>query len=98
MEHKDGPFKVYMASGTDRTMWGPLIEKAYAKFTGNYDGIVVGGSTSEFIRVLTGLPGFTYVTKKTESPIRIITEAIRNGDIVTCGTLSNQTLISKILG
>jgi hypothetical protein len=92
MEYKDGPFQVYMSSGTDGTMWGPLIEKVYAKFIGNYDGIVTGGSASEFIRALTGLPGFTFVTNKTENPIKVITEAVRNGDIVTCGTLKNQTI------
>jgi len=66
-----------MASGTSGSMWGPLIEKGYAKFVGNYDGIANGGSASEFIRTLTGLPGFTFVTNKTDNAVRIITEAIR---------------------
>jgi hypothetical protein len=87
-----------MASGTDGSMWGPLLEKAYAKFIGHYDSIVNGGSASEFIRTLTGMPGFTYVTKKTDNPIKIIAEAIRKGDIVTCGTLLNQTLSKRALG
>jgi len=75
-----------MASGTGGTMWGPLLEKSYAKFLGNYDRLVDGGSTNEFIRTLTGFPGFTYVTKKTTDPIKLITDAVRKGDIVTCGT------------
>lgn len=54
-----------MATGTNGYMWGPLIEKAYAKFAGSYDAISNGGSASEFIRTFIGLPGFTYVTNKT---------------------------------
>ena len=98
MESEEGPFQVYMARGTDGSMWGPIIEKAYAKFIGHYDRISSGGSANEFIRTLTGLPGFTYTTKKTENPIKIITEAIRKGDIVTCGTLLNQTANRQVLG
>lgn len=98
MDLRDGQFQVFMARGTDGSMWGPIIEKAYAKFIGHYDRISSGGSANEFIRTLTGLPGFTYSTKKTENPIKIITEAIRKGDIVTCGTLLNQTMSRQVLG
>ena len=77
MDVKDGPFLVYMATGNNGYMWGPLLEKAYAKFVGSYDNISNGGSSSEFIRTLTGLPGFTYVTNKTQNAVRLITEALR---------------------
>jgi len=40
---------------------------------------------------LTGLPGFTFVTKKTANAVAIIREALNQGDIVTCGTPSKQT-------
>ena len=78
-----------MASGTSGYSWGPLIEKAYAKFVGSYDGISNGGSASEFIRTFTGLPGFTFVTNKTQNAVGLITEALRQGDVVTCGTPAN---------
>lgn len=80
-----------MAQGINGHNWGPLLEKAYAKFVGSYDLISNAGSTNEFIRLLTGLPGFTFVTKKTANAVAIIREALNQGDIVTCGTPSKQT-------
>ena len=40
-------------------MWGPLIEKAYAKMNGNYL-FVNGGYVENGIRTLVGAPVFTY--------------------------------------
>ena len=41
-------------------MWGPMIEKIWAKSNGNYDNIV-GGATSEAINFLTGAPSKRYI-------------------------------------
>jgi hypothetical protein len=53
-------------------MWGPLLEKAFAKFSGSYNAIAHGVSSIEFLRVIKGLPGFTYVTKLTPNFISLI--------------------------
>jgi len=53
-------------------MWGPLLEKAFAKFSGSYNAITYGVSSIEFLRAIKGLPGFTYVTKKTPNYISLI--------------------------
>jgi len=33
-----------MAEGVNNTMWGPILEKAYAKFIGSYERIASGES------------------------------------------------------
>jgi len=42
-------------------MWGPIIEKAYAKVKGNYLN-AEGGLVANGIRALTGIPVFMYKT------------------------------------
>lgn len=54
-----------MAEGVNNTMWGPLLEKAYAKFVGSYLSLATGGVSSESMRALTGFPGFMYNTSAT---------------------------------
>jgi hypothetical protein len=45
--------------GDDRSLWGPIVEKAWAKIVGNYKradyGLIKTG-----IRVITGAPTFGY--------------------------------------
>lgn len=54
-----------MAENIDKIMWGPLLEKGYAKFAGSYEKISKGGTASEAIRAMTGFPGFVHVTRRT---------------------------------
>lgn len=51
-----------MAEGTNNSMWGPILEKSYAKFIGSYEKIATGGVSSEVIHALTNMPGFVYKT------------------------------------
>jgi len=44
-----------------KNMWGPIIEKAYAKVKGNYLN-AEGGVVENSIRALTGIPVFRYLT------------------------------------
>jgi hypothetical protein len=49
-----------MAEGVNNVMWGPLLEKGYARFIGTYERIAIGGVASEAIRAMTNFPGFLY--------------------------------------
>jgi hypothetical protein len=66
-----GVFSAF-GNGLDNTMWGPLLEKAFAKFSGSYNAIAHGVSSIEFVRATKGLPGFTFVTKSTPNFISLI--------------------------
>lgn len=79
-----------MADGGNNTMWGPLVEKAYATFMGSYANIDKKGVASEVMRVLANLPGFIYNTQTTDNIWEQINIAILNGDIVTGRTDGNQ--------
>lgn len=75
-----------MAEGTDNVMWGPILEKAYAKFAGSYEKISTGGVVSEAIRSLTNMPGFVYPTAQAKEPFEKIQTALSQGDVVTCSS------------
>lgn len=62
-----GMTNLLMSEGVNNTMWGPLIEKAYATFVGNYLTIATGGVSSETVRALTGFPGFMYNSIETQN-------------------------------
>ena len=53
-------------------MWGPLIEKAYAKLVGSYISLARGGAASEAIRAITGFPSFVFNTSSSNSTWEII--------------------------
>lgn len=62
LNRPSGPDKYTLKAanvGDDRSLWGPLVEKAWAKIVENYDnsdyGLLKNG-----IRVLTGAPVFGY--------------------------------------
>lgn len=46
---------VFAKVGDDNALWGPLVEKAFAKFHGNYQHIISGRSI-DGLRELTGAP------------------------------------------
>ena len=48
-----------MRPGPDKALWGPLVEKAFAKFHGSYESIV-GGNPAEGVRFLTGSPAMEF--------------------------------------
>ncbi len=53
-----------MVEGTNKTYWGPLLEKAYAKLMGSYENIAFAGVSSEVMRSLANFPGFAYTPSK----------------------------------
>ena len=54
--YTNGTFDTLYASiGPDRSIWGAIMEKAFAKFHGNYARIV-GGDSVDGISTLNGSP------------------------------------------
>lgn len=53
--------KFAQESATDKVMWAPILEKAWAKIKGNYDQ-TDGGFNVSGLRSLTGAPVFRYLT------------------------------------
>ena len=76
----------FTAEGLNNTMWGPLLEKAYAKFVGSYLSLARGGVSSEAVRAITGFPGFVFDTNSTNNTWQIIDSGLEQGDIVTCSS------------
>lgn len=44
---------------SDGALWGPLLEKVWAKVNGNYENII-GGDPLEALSILLGTPGDEY--------------------------------------
>jgi hypothetical protein len=53
----------YSHASPDGAIWGPLLEKAFAKASGTYHDIVAG-SMIEAFNFLTGAPGKRYSLKE----------------------------------
>ena len=67
-------------------MWGPLLEKAWAKVKGSYENAEAGYVTTG-IRALTGAPGFGYYDLSDVSEIfSLIAEADASGYLIGAGT------------
>ena len=71
----------------DGALFGPLLEKLWAKINGSYEKTTAGWS-HEALRVLSGAPAYDYLTSSyTSDEIwKLITDAARNNFIVGCGT------------
>jgi calpain len=48
---------IFAKIGYDGAIWGPIIEKMWAKLHGNYEA-TIGGIESEALKFLTGAPSF----------------------------------------
>jgi len=51
----NGSRTVFSKLGPDSALWVPILEKAFAKYQGNYENIV-GGDPRWAVRTLTGAP------------------------------------------
>ena len=51
----DGYRSIYADMGKDSAMWMPVLEKAFAKYHGNYEHII-GGNPMVAARTLSGAP------------------------------------------
>ena len=65
-----------MGAAKENVMWGPLLEKAYAKFVGSYERLSKGGSSIEAMRAILGYHGFVYELAKTADVYLLIKYAL----------------------
>ena len=54
---------LYANVGRDKSVWGPLYEKAFAKYHGSYEALV-GGNPTIALNTIAGAPGVTIDNKK----------------------------------
>jgi len=80
---------LFTKAATDGALWGPFLEKAWAKVSGNYE-FTESGWPDEAMRFLTGAPSYTYWTEDyTSSEIWDIVSAADSANLImTAGTPS----------
>ena len=97
---------VFAKVSPDGALWGPLIEKAFAKLNGNYEAIV-GGDPRSSIETLTGAPAEDYTHDDLVSPddrsagvwlFDLVTTAIAANGMVSAGTGSSGSSTGMVQG
>ena len=80
-------YTLYGQRGDDSSIWGPLLEKAIAKFVGSYD-LISGGFETEAFSFLLGAPSkFYYLPDLTGEEIwDIMSIADARDSMMTTGT------------
>ena len=78
--------------GNDGSLWGPILEKAFAKYHGNYKHTEEGFSGTA-LKTLYGAPVFEYVhTSTTADKLwKALQASDTNGDVITAGTRNAPT-------
>ena len=76
---------VYERQAADGGIWGPLLEKAWAKTNGYYLR-TEGGSPSDAFDFLTGAPSTRYYTdpKNVDASYETVRKAYNSDHLVTC--------------
>lgn len=80
----------YAEISDDSAIWGPIIEKMFAKRYGNYEHII-GGLPSNALQTLTGAPFDEYIHANLESKEivwQVLSTADKMKDFITAGTES----------
>ena len=73
--------------GTDGSLWGPILEKAFAKYHGNYSHTESGFSGTA-LKTLYGAPVFEMIHKSytADKLWKALQASDTNGDVITAGT------------
>ena len=90
IKNSEGKYTTLYAEVEDSeesSIWGPIMEKAFAKRYGNYEHII-GGMPSEAIRTLTGAPSISYKHEEKDADAlwELLTIHDDSDDFITCGT------------
>jgi hypothetical protein len=84
-------FSLYFATASkNNLMWGPIIEKAWAKVKGAYMN-ADGGMSSNALRFMTGAPSPMFLTKdfdekNLDQAFNLLVDSVNNGYLVNIGT------------
>ena len=83
---KDSDRTLYASVGRDKSVWGPLFEKAFAKFHGSYEAIN-GGDTGMAVNTIAGAPGYRVDNRKTtvDKLWDLLVKEDRDDTIITTG-------------
>ena len=82
---------MYAKVGEDKSVYGPILEKAFAKYHGNYEHII-GGNPALAIRTLYGAPYKQLEHKDTAEDAlwEALVNADNNNDIIQAGTFGSN--------
>jgi calpain-15 len=78
------------AKVTNKGVWMPLIEKAFAKIMGNYSGLVAG-TTDDALMVLSGFPSSRITVSASSSDTQLcdtMKHAMEHNDFLACDSVS----------
>lgn len=79
--------------GEDKSLWGPIMEKVFAKRYGNYEHLI-GGLPNKAIQTLTGAPYEEYVHANLSDKSvvwKVLSSADSRNDFITAGTESAES-------
>ena len=82
---------MYAATSEDKSIYGPILEKAFAKYHGNYEHII-GGNPASAVKTLYGAPWTQYEHKDVDEDTlwEALKASDKNDDVIQCGTLGNN--------
>ncbi|MDQ3262092.1 MAG: C2 family cysteine protease [Myxococcota bacterium] len=92
---------VYATGGTDKELWAPLLEKAYAKWKGGYEEIGNGGWPHDALSQLTGKPAESIWMDAKNPPniTKVVQGYLASGQVVCASTKDEKaTSGSGIVG
>ena len=75
---------IFAGIGSDKSLWVPLLEKALAKFNGNYEAIV-GGTPETALSSLIGSPGGHFMHTNIDSTWQFLSDASSMDCLITVG-------------
>ena len=98
---KDDDSTLYAKVGADGAIWGPILEKAFAKYHGNYNHIT-SGDPSLAIRTIYGAPytkaAHSDYANNLDGLFAWLKDGDDNRDIMTCGTAGNDHFTQNAVG
>jgi hypothetical protein len=71
---------LYAHIGDDGSIWGAILEKAWAKVKGSYAASYEGGLMTNGIRALTGAPVFTYTLEEEDDTSQDFWDGLKAAD------------------
>ena len=82
---------MYASTSEDKAIFGPILEKAFAKYHGNYEHII-GGNPASAIKTLYGAPWTQLEHKDVDEDTlwNTLKASDENDNVIQCGTMGNN--------